>query len=199
MKKKVRLKDIANSADILCPIDVADLAKVPGHDDKPFKAVKPDWQEKYDFSLDGFSALGLPKPTTKEEEDILVNKFLKGLEKLFTKENNWTFLMPTTLSTEYCVRCNTCNEACPIYTESGRQDIYRPNYRSEVLRKIYKKYFTPSGRLLGGFVGADIDLNWHTINRLAELACRCSICRRCSATCPIGVDNALITRESTLR
>lgn len=195
MKQKIRLSDIAKQADVLCPLDVSDFDKVPGFVDKPFKAVKSDWQEKYDFSLDGFSALGLPKPTSKEEEDALVNKFLRGLEKLFTKENNWTFVMPTSLSTEYCVRCNTCNEACPIYTESGRQDIYRPNYRSEVLRKIYKKYFTPSGRLLGGFVGADIDLNWHTINRLAELAYRCSICRRCSATCPVGVDNGLITRE----
>jgi Fe-S oxidoreductase len=195
MKQKVRFKDFAKPADVLCPIDAADLAKVPGYEDQPFKPAKQDWQEKYDFSLDGFSALGLPKPATKEEEDAMVNKFLRGLEKLFTKENNWTFLQPTSLSTDYCVRCNTCNEACPIYTESGRQDIYRPNFRSELLRKIYQRYFTPEGRLLGGFVGADVELNWHTINRLAELAYRCSVCRRCAATCPVGVDNALITRE----
>lgn len=195
MKQKIRVKDIANPAEILSPLDVNDFEKVPGHEDKPLKPVKPAWQEKYDFSLDGYSALSLPKPQSKEEEDALVNRFLRGLEKLFRKENNWTFMMPSSLSTEYCMRCNTCNEACPIYTTSGRQDIYRPNYRSEVLRKIYRKYFTTTGKLLGGFVGADIDLNWHVINRLAELSYRCSICRRCASTCPIGVDNGLLTRE----
>lgn len=195
MKQRISHKDIAKAAEVLCPITKGDLDRVPGYDDPPFKPVKPEWLEKYDFSLDGFSALGLPKPASKEEEDALVNKFLRGLEKLFSKENNWTFVMPTALSNEYCMRCNTCSEACPIYTESGRKDIYRPNYRSEVLRKIHQKYFTTSGKLLGGFVGADVDLNWHTINRLAELSYRCTICRRCAATCPIGVDNALITRE----
>lgn len=195
MKQKIRHRDIANDTELLCPIVPADLEPVPGFAEPAYRPVKPDWLDKYDFSLDGFSALGLPKPASKAEEDAMVQKFLVGLEKLFTKENNWTFLMPMSLSTEYCVRCNTCNEACPIYTESGRQDIYRPNFRSEVLRKIRQKYFTTAGKLLGGFVGADVDLNWHTINRLAELTCRCSICRRCAATCPVGVDNGLITRE----
>jgi len=195
MKKRVRLKDIAKPADVLCPIEPADLAPLPGCETKAFGPLKPDWPEKYDFSLDGFSALALPKPADKEEEDAMAARFLQGLELLFSRENNWTFLQPILLSTDYCVRCNTCNEACPIYVESGRQDIYRPNYRSELLRKIYQRYFTPEGRLLGGFVGADVELNWRTLNRLAELAYRCTICRRCATTCPVGVDNGLITRE----
>lgn len=195
MKHKVRLKDIAKPAEVLCPLAVSDLDRVPGYEEKPFKPVKPDWKEKYDFSLDGFSALALTPPATKEAEEELINKFLRGLEKLFSKESNWTFMQPTSLSTDYCVRCNTCNEACPIYVESGRQDIYRPNYRSELLRKIYQRYFTTEGRLLGGFVGADVELNWRTIYRLAELTYRCTICRRCAATCPVGVDNGLMNRE----
>ena len=31
--------------------------------------------------------------------------------------------------------------------------------------------------------------------RLIELSYRCTICRRCAQTCPIGVDNGLITHE----
>lgn len=196
MKKRVRMQDMGRQSDeILSPLCVEDLEKVPGHEDTPFKPIKDSWKEKYDFSLDGFSALGLTKPATKEEEDEMVRKFLVGVEKLFKKENNWTFLMPTVLSTEYCVRCNSCNEACPIYVGSGRKDIYRPNFRSELLRKIYKRYFTTSGKLLGGFVGADIDLNWQVLSRLAELTYRCTLCRRCASTCPIGVDNGLLNRE----
>lgn len=197
MKNKVGLKDIGKPAEVLSPLAVEDLMPLTGREpeEDAWPPVKTAWREKYDFSLDGFAGIGIPKPRSKEEEDALVQGFLRGLEKLFKRENNWTFLMPTILSTEYCVRCNTCNEACPIYVASGRQDIYRPNYRSELLRKIYKKYFTPAGRLLGGFIGADIDLNWRVITRLAELSYRCTICRRCAATCPIGVDNALVTRE----
>ncbi|MEW6215789.1 MAG: 4Fe-4S dicluster domain-containing protein [Nitrospirota bacterium] len=52
------------------------------------------------------------------------------------------------LTMDYCVKCQTCSDACHVYEASGRQEIYRPTYRSEVLRRLYKRYFTPSGRLL---------------------------------------------------
>jgi Fe-S oxidoreductase len=197
MKKKVLVKDFGAADDVLSPLQSEDLTLLPGEtvEDIHFKPVKPETKEKYDFSLDGFSALSLPIPKTKEEEEAIVKFFLSGLEKLFTTENNWGFLQPTTLSNEYCMQCNTCNEACPIYLESGRKDIYRPNFRPEVLRRIYKRYFSASGKLLGKWVGADLDLNWRVVYHLAELAYRCTICRRCASVCPVGVDNALISRE----
>jgi Fe-S oxidoreductase len=40
-----------------------------------------------------------------------------------------------------------------------------------------------------------MELNWTTVTRLAELSYRCTLCRRCAQACPIGVDNALLTRE----
>ena len=195
MKKRIRIKDLGLGDAVLCPLTAEDLQPLPGCDSENYRPIKAETKEKYDFSLDGFSALSLPIPKTPEEEANIVNSFLKGLEKLFTKENNWGFLQPTTLSTEYCMQCNTCNDACPIYTETGRQDIYRPNYRPEVLRRIYHRYFTPAGKLLGKWSGADLELNWRVVYHLAELAYRCTICRRCASVCPIGVDNALLTRE----
>ncbi|MCX7781112.1 MAG: (Fe-S)-binding protein [Negativicutes bacterium] len=197
MKKRVRLSEFGAAEKVLTPLSYSDLAPLPGEDtsQKQFKPVRPELWEKYDYSLDGFSALNLPIPKTPEEEAAIVNSFLAGLEKLFKKENNWAFLQPTVLSTEYCMQCNTCNEACPVYEASGRQDIYRPNFRSELLRRIYRRYFTPAGRLLGKWAGADVELNWRVVYRLAELSWRCSLCRRCASTCPIGVDNALLARE----
>jgi len=197
MKKKILVKDFGAADEILSPLCPEDLLPMPGEslEDIKFKKVKPETLAKYDFSLDGFSALSLPIPQTKEEEEAIVNSFLQGLEKLFVKENNWGFLQPTVLSTEYCMQCNTCNEACPVYVESGRKDIYRPNFRPEVLRRIYKRYFSTSGKLLGKWVGADLELNWRVVYHLAELVYRCSICRRCASVCPIGVDNALLSRE----
>lgn len=120
---------------------------------------------------------------------------MSGLEKLFDPQANWTFLKIFKLTMDYCVKCQTCSEACHTYLGSGRQEIYRPTYRSEILRKIYKRYFTPSGKLLGSLVGADIDVNYKTVWRLLELAYRCNVCRRCAQYCPVGIDNALITRE----
>jgi len=40
-----------------------------------------------------------------------------------------------------------------------------------------------------------VELNWTTIARLAESAYRCTLCRRCTQTCPIGIDNGLIAHE----
>jgi len=195
-RRKIRPKDIGSARPMLSPVEPDDLCPLPGEDACcPFEPVKPEIQDKYDFSLDGFSALGLPIPQNKEQEEAIVKAFLRGLGKLFKKENNWTFLLPAVLSTEYCMRCNSCNEACPIYIESGRNEIYRPNFRPELLRRIFKRYFTPSGRLLGKLAGADVELNWRVVYRLAELAYRCTLCRRCATVCSVGVDNALLSRE----
>ncbi len=196
MANRVRLTDFGAQTPLLAPLDAERLLKLPGGCPSPGLAPpRENWSQKYDFSLDGFSALGLPLPQSRDEEDAIVRSFLRGLEKLFSQENNWAFLLPTVLSTDYCLRCNTCNEACGIYQASGRQDIYRPNFRSELLRRIYKRYFTPAGKLLGRWAGAGPELNWRIVYRLAELSYRCTLCRRCAAACPIGVDNGLLCRE----
>jgi Fe-S oxidoreductase len=110
-------------------------------------------------------------------------------------ENNWTFLQPLIHSLDYCVKCQLCNDSCPAYIASGRQEIYRPTFRPEVLRRIINKYIRKKGRFLTMVTGSDIDLNWQAVARLGELAYRCTLCRRCAQVCPLGVDNALISRE----
>jgi len=66
----------------------------------------------------------------------------------------------------------------------------RPN-----LRRIYFKYLKPGTKLFSKYLHGDIDLNWNTIVRLAELSYRCNLCRRCAQNCPIGIDNGLIAHE----
>ncbi len=180
-------------------INTEDLPPLPppyeNFEEQPITELKEDQKERWEHTLDGVSALNLPRPKTPQEEQELVEKFLAGFRKLLSKENNWPFLQPLMLSLEYCARCQTCADACPAYEMSGGKDIYRPTFRADVLRKIGKKYLSTGGRLLAGFRGHDIDLNWETIARLAELAYRCTLCRRCTQVCPIGVDNGLITHE----
>jgi ferredoxin len=197
---KFKIKDISIKSDQLAGIDVEKLLPLPAPYDKVeelpgFKKLKPEVMEKYEASLDGVLAVGIPKPESKEEEDRLVEAFISGLRKLFSKENNWAFLQPLTLSMEHCARCQTCNDDCPMYEASGKMDIYRPTYRSEILRRLYFKYVKSGDTIFNKFQNGDIDLNWTLVARLFELAYRCTLCRRCAQSCPIGVDNGLITHE----
>ncbi|HEY3382216.1 MAG TPA: (Fe-S)-binding protein [Vicinamibacterales bacterium] len=146
------------------------------------------------YPLDDSRVLALPTPQTPEEEEILVRSFLSGLEKLFSRENNWTFLQPLLLTMEHCARCQTCSDACHIFEASGGAEIYRPTYRSEILRRLYFEH-VKGGGLLSRWQHGSVDLNWPMVARLAELAYRCNLCRRCAQACPIGVDNGLVAHE----
>ena len=200
-KREVKVSDIGKNPDEqLINITAEDLMPLPYPYDKwdggtIIKPLTEEQRNTYECSLDGVVAVGLPKPANKEEEEELVQKFLSGLRKLLSKEDNWTFLQPLTLSLDYCAKCMVCSEECPVYLASGRQEIYRPNYRAEVLRRIIKKYLNKAGGVFSRFTEGDIELNWATIARLAELTYRCTICRRCAQVCPRGVDNGLISHE----
>ncbi len=156
--------------------------------------VPPPAAATMGFELDGSRVLVLPNPQTPEEERLLVEAFLSGLEKLFSREDNWTFLQPLVLSMEHCAHCQTCADACHIFESSGQEEIYRPTYRSEILRRLYYQHVRGGG-LISAWQHGTVELNWPMVARLAELAYRCNLCRRCAQTCPIGVDNGLIAHE----
>ena len=90
--------------------------------DHPWTPLSSTTKQNCECGLDDTCALNLPQPKTPEEEAELVRKFLSGLEKLFTKENNWTFLQPLLLTMEHCAKCQTCSDACHIYEASGRNE-----------------------------------------------------------------------------
>jgi Fe-S oxidoreductase len=200
-RKKIQLKDISLCTDEpLITVTSDNLMPLPPPLDKkegktPYSPLSENQKKSYECSLDGVSALALPKPKSKEEEEKLVERFLSGLRKLLSQNDNWPFWQPLIQSLESCVRCQTCSDACPVYFSSGKQEIYRPTYKSEILRRIINKYIKNRPKFLSKLMGYDIELNWPTVARLAELAYRCSLCRRCAQQCPIGSDNGLISRE----
>ena len=161
---------------------------------RPWKPLSADAEAKYECDLDDTCAVSVPRPTTKEEEDRLVASFLSGLQKLFSRENNWSFLQPLVLTMEHCAKCQTCSDACHIYEASGHAEIYRPTYRTEVLRRLYFKH-VKGGGLVSAWQHGEIELTWPLVARLIELAYRCNLCRRCAQVCPIGVDNGLVAHE----
>ena len=183
----------------LARLRAGDLMPIPAPLDdpareRPFKALSDQATSRYECILDDTCAVSVPRPATKADEDALVRAFLSGLDKLFTRENNWTFLQPLLLSMEHCARCQTCASSCHIFEASGRNELYRPTFRSDVMRRLYFKSVRRGG-MLSAWRHGDIEVNWPLVARLIELAYRCNLCRRCAQTCPIGVDNGLIAHE----
>lgn len=196
----MKIEGISTESDQLVKIEPKDLIPLPYPYDKPEKdpamrELSKEQKERYESSLDGVVGIGISKPQSKAEEELLVRKFLSGLSKLFEKENNWTFLQPLYHSLEYCVKCQICNDSCPAYVASGRKEIYRPTFRPEVLRRIIDKYIKKKHKTILKLTGSDIELNWTLIARLGELAYRCTLCRKCAQVCPLGIDNGLISHE----
>jgi len=200
MKNDLELSDMSRrDREPLIQQKPEDLKPLPEPFDYPDQA--PSWkplpkeaQEKFECFLDGTCAVSIPRPKSPEEEKELVGKFLSGLDKLFTRENNWTFLQPLLLTMEHCAKCQTCAEACHIFEASGGNVLYRPTYRSEIVRRLYFKY-VKGGGLLSAWQHGDVELNWQLVARLIELSYRCNLCRRCAQTCPIGADNGLVAHE----
>jgi Fe-S oxidoreductase len=88
-------------------------------------------------------------------------------------------------------KCSRCADVCPVYdTSRDPQDI--PCYRTELILKVYRRYFT-----VGGMARARLGKAWELTNRhideMAESIYRCTACRRCTAECPLGIDHGLMT------
>jgi len=196
----LKLSDMSRrDREMLTHLDPDRLMPLPppldGPEGRPaMKPLSPQAREKYEGLLDDTCTLNLPRPASREEEDRLVASFLSGLDKLFTRENNWTFLQPLLLTMEHCAKCQTCADACHIFEASGGQELYRPTFRSEILRRLYFKH-VKGGGLLSAWQHGDVEINWPLVARLAELSYRCNLCRRCAQTCPLGADNGLVAHE----
>ena len=91
---------------------------------------------------------------------------------------------------ETCTRCGTCVQACHVYASMGRvRDI--AVYRAEVVRRLYRKYFTVRGKVWPALCEAK-RLNDSALEELYEAAYSCTGCRRCMVYCPFGIDTQMI-------
>ncbi len=196
---QVGIKHLSMDCGQLVELDPKDLPRLPhpyeDWTDKPIATLTDEKRSSMQATLDGVIGVRIPVPETEKQKEELVRRFLSGVEKLLSREDNWTFLEPLLLSLDNCMQCNTCAEACPIFESSGRAEIYRPLFRAETLRRIASQNGSGVNRAMASLTGRAVTVNWNTVARLADLAYRCTLCRRCAQACPMGVDNGLITRE----
>ncbi|MDD2388139.1 MAG: (Fe-S)-binding protein [Desulfobacterales bacterium] len=108
------------------------------------------------------------------------------LLKLFKSKLNQAM----TFYLETCSRCGLCTTACHVH-ESMPQIKYIAAYRAEIVRRIYKKYFKPQGKIWPK-LGESKELDEMALEELYEAAYSCTGCRRCVMFCPHGIDTQML-------
>jgi Fe-S oxidoreductase len=121
--------------------------------------------------------LGFPKKLQEGWQDKAVGVFKELLD------NNKA--LKTYM--DICVRCGACTDKCQFFLGSG--DINNtPVGRAELMRKVYRYYFTPFSSK-----GSKEPFSEHVLKQWQSYFYQCSECRRCSYFCPYGIDTAEIT------
>ena len=136
--------------------------------------------------------LELPNPREWQPSDIdwrLPDNWqeiiLKGMADLLKKNRSFRLFM------DICVRCGACADKCHFFIGSG-DPKNMPVLRAELLRSVYRRYFTLQGRLLGRLAGAR-GLTVEVLKEWFYYFYQCTECRRCSVYCPYGIDTCEIT------
>ncbi len=101
--------------------------------------------------------------------------------------------LPLRAYMEVCAKCGTCATVCPVYSGSDDKSL-NPAERSALIRRLYKRHSTLSGKLMGRLLGKD-GFEEEDIEKWVKDFYECTGCRRCATYCPFGIDNSVITRK----
>ncbi len=110
---------------------------------------------------------------------------LQGMKERLEKFRSFRLFM------DICVRCGACADKCHFFLGSA-DPKNMPVLRAELVRSIYRRYFTLTGKVFRGLAGAR-ELNENVLKEWFYYFYQCSECRRCSVFCPFGIDTAEIT------
>ena len=141
---------------------MADLQPYPAH---------PAHQEK----------LGYPEKLLPDWKERAIEK----MGELATKNRAFQVYLDT------CVKCGACTDKCHYFLGTG-DPKNMPVARQDLLRSVYLRYFTFTGKYFPWLVGAR-DLTKEVLNEWYTYYHQCSQCRRCSVFCPYGIDTAEIS------
>ncbi|MGD8322444.1 MAG: (Fe-S)-binding protein [Gemmatimonadota bacterium] len=130
-----------------------------------------------------------PYHVLERPDDHLVDRFLEAFAQVLEYSDYKPLLDSYCRST---AKCNRCAVACPILLASGDpRDI--PCYRTNLLLDTYRRYFTLDGWVRSRFT-KPFELTEDIIDEMGDVFYRCTVCRRCTRSCPLGFDHGLITR-----
>ena len=127
------------------------------------------------------AALGFPGELVDNWQEKAIDK----MGDLLTKYRSFKVYL------DACVHCGACTDKCHYFL--GTSDPKNmPVARQDLVRKVYRRYFTFAGKYFPKLVGAE-DLTKEVLNDWYTYFNQCSECRRCAVFCPIGIDTAEIT------
>jgi Fe-S oxidoreductase len=116
-----------------------------------------------------------------------IRRFLETFSAILQHTNYGPVL---DLYTRISAKCSRCTAACQVYEASGDpQDV--PCYRTELLLRVYRRYFTLGGQLKARLYDY-FTLTDAYIDDMAEAYWRCTACRKCKLSCPMGIDHGLV-------
>ena len=94
-----------------------------------------------------------------------------------------------------CVHCGMCTNSCHYVLANPDDPTYAPAYKADRIRKIFKRHFDWTGRVIPWWVGASSIYTDEELDALKDTVFgKCTNCRRCSLNCPMGVDFASVNR-----
>ena len=152
------------------PLDVPCLKHGAMEGLKPYVAA-PEHQEP----------LGFPGELVDNWKEVALAKMKEMAEK------NRAFQVYL----DICVKCGACTDKCHYFLGTG-DPKNMPVARQDLLRSVYRRYFTFAGKYFPWLVGAR-DLTEEVLQEWYSYYHQCSECRRCSVFCPYGIDTAEIT------
>ena len=145
-------------------------------------AASPKWLEVLDYPY------GRSWSVTDEDWKLPENWKDIVLEGMRDRLNRFRSLR---LFFDICVRCGACADKCHYFIGSG-DPKNMPVLRAELLRSVYRRYYTVAGKLLGKLAGAR-ELTEDVLKEWFYYLYQCTECRRCSVFCPYGIDMAELT------
>ena len=96
------------------------------------------------------------------------------------------------LSFASCVHCGMCNESCHYFMATGDPNM-TPAAKMDKVRQIYKRQHDWIGKVVPGWVGAKEMKTDQDLKDLQDIVFgSCTGCRRCTFSCPFGVDTAAL-------
>ncbi len=176
------------------------------------KPPRGDWRSphvefrkgSYNYSATpkNVEALGLPNPRLWQPTDQdwklppdWKRILLDGMKERLRKYRSFRLFM------DICVRCGACADKCHFYLGSS-DPKNMPVARAELIRSVYRRYFTLTGRIFGSLFGGSLfggrlaggrELTEEVVKEWFYYFYQCTMCRRCSVFCPYGIDTAEIT------
>jgi Fe-S oxidoreductase len=136
--------------------------------------------------------LGAPEERQWPIKPEFTPEMLAEMEKLLPAKLNR--VVATSLAG--CIHCGMCSDACHYSVSIPEDKTLVPAYKLDRFRKWYKSRFDWMGRIFPAFVGAQPLTKELAEEMFDKLFGGCTMCRRCTYNCPMGVDYGLTVRAA---